>query len=288
MKRMKVGVMLLAFLLAAMAIVPMVSAENVSETPDEMSDSLANETKTINGETLPVIQWVTHEIDGSKYNKPLTREEFLEVNKEYIEYINKTAGKEAAEKYVNDYYTKKTATTRSVMVTDPTNIQQIMDKDVWLWAYESPHRDLNEDDPAPITWVVIGNTVSQFKSFLESKGWAETWYAGVEYGFNGQNEQLLDWGPEATDMEIFPTPDRSYRYHCTLHEGGYSAGYNAQWSFGECHKEIGPFHNLDVNAFTKGETYLYNTIGSSYNKYSSNLDNSNGYFDGNGHVYKVR
>ena len=288
MKTQKLGIVLLALLLAGMAMVPIVSAVSVSETSDVMSDSLANETKTINGETLPVIQWVTHEIDASEYSKPLTREEFLAVNKEYIDYISKTAGKEAAEKYVNDFYTQKSATSRSVKAADPTNVKQIMGKDVWLWAYESPDKDLYDPDPAPITWVVIGNTVSQFKSFLESKGWAETWYAGSEFGLNGPNSALLNWGPEATDMEIFPTPDHSYRYHCTLHEGGYSAGYNAQWCFGECHKEIGLFHTLDVNAYTKGETYLYNTIGSSYSKYSSNLGNSNGYFDGNGHVYKVR
>ena len=41
-------------------------------------------------------------------------------------------------------------------------------------------------------------------------------------------------------------------------------------------------------AITQGSAYLYDTVGSSYNKYSSNLGNSNTFFDGNGYVYKVR
>jgi hypothetical protein len=103
MTTMKPGVVLLALLLAGMMMIPIVSAVNASEPSDVMSNSLVNETTKNNDETLPAIQWVTHEIDASKYSKPLTREEFVAANKEYLDYISKTAGKETAEKYVNDF-----------------------------------------------------------------------------------------------------------------------------------------------------------------------------------------
>ena len=77
MKNMKTGVVLLALLLAGMAMVPIVSAANASATPDVLSDSLDNKTTTYHGDTLQAVKWVNHQIDASKVNKPLTREEFL-------------------------------------------------------------------------------------------------------------------------------------------------------------------------------------------------------------------
>lgn len=88
---------------------PELSAAGDSEPVDIMSDSLVNQTSTINGETMPEIQWVNHQIDGSKVNKPLTREEFLSVNREYIDYLEKTVGKESADKFVNDTLSKRLA-----------------------------------------------------------------------------------------------------------------------------------------------------------------------------------
>jgi len=106
-------VILLALLLAAVAIMPMFRATGDSESDDKpddiMSDSLVNQATTINGETIPEIQWVNHQIDGSKVNKSLTREEFLSVNREYIEYLEKTVGKESADKYVNYTLSKRLA-----------------------------------------------------------------------------------------------------------------------------------------------------------------------------------
>jgi len=102
-------VILLALLFAAVAIMPMLSATGDSESDDIMSDSLVNQTTTLKGEKLPAIQWVNHQIDGSKVNKPLTREEFLSVNREYIDYLEKTFGKESADKYVNDTLSERLA-----------------------------------------------------------------------------------------------------------------------------------------------------------------------------------
>jgi len=113
MNNRKTVVILLALLLAAVVIVPMLSATGDSESGDKsddiMSDSLVNQTSTIHGETIPAIQWVNHQIDGSKVNKPLTREEFLSVNREYIDFLEKTVGKESADQYVNDTLSQRLA-----------------------------------------------------------------------------------------------------------------------------------------------------------------------------------
>ena len=68
-------------------------------------------------------------------------------NKEYIDALAKTVGKAAAEKTVNDFYSEKMAAKMTPMAApDPTNIKQILNKDVWIWAYESKWRDLYDTD----------------------------------------------------------------------------------------------------------------------------------------------
>jgi hypothetical protein len=289
MKLRKIGVVLLALLLAAMAMVPMVSALSTPVNQDILLDSIDNKTTTYHGDTLKEIKWVTHPIDASKAIKPYPKEEFLSVNKEYIDYLTKTIGKEATDKMVNDLYTKKATTSIGLMgAPDPTNIKQILNKDVWIWAYETktfPNHDLDDPDAGPITYVVLGNTNDEFATFLTSKGWGRTGLAFVEFGDRGPSKSSLDWDLGAINMA---KPDGDNRYHCTIHAGGYSSVLGDDWSYGECHYDVGPTHTVNPGCGTQGEAYLYNTVGSSYNKYSSNLENAGIYFDGNGHVYKVR
>lgn len=289
MKSRKIGVILLALLLAGMAMVPIGSAASTSLTKDVLSNSLDNQTITYHGDTLKAIKWVTHPIDASKAKKSYSKEEFLSVNKEYIDYLTKTVGKEAADKMVNDIDTQKATANIGVMgAPDPTNIKQILNKDVWIWAYETksfPSHDLNDPDAGPISYVVLGNTNDEFASFLTGKGWSRTVLAFLEFGYRGSSLSSLNWDSGAINME---KPAGNDRYHCTLHAGGYSSVLGDDWSYGECHYDVGPTHTMYPGSVTQGEANLYNTVGSSYNKYSSNLGNSDAFFDGNGHVYKVR
>jgi len=108
-------IILLILLLVTVTIVLIQSTVDCSKTDDPMSDSLVNHTTAINGEKIPEIQWVNHQIDASKVNKRLTKDEFLSVNKEYIDYLEKTMGKEEADKYVNE--------TISEMLADRSNIR---------------------------------------------------------------------------------------------------------------------------------------------------------------------
>ncbi|MCK9581526.1 MAG: hypothetical protein M0Q92_13915 [Methanoregula sp.] len=283
---MKLGVVLLALLLTGMAMVPIVSAASISETSDVMADSLANETMTINGETLPEILWVTHQIDASKAKKPYSEEEFRAVNKEYIDYLVKTVGKEAAEKIVNDQLTQKTTAKIGVLgAPDPTNIRHILNKDVYVWAYETasaPYHDLNDPDASPIGFVVLKQTNDEFATYLQTLGFSRGIDAFIQFGYRGSSLNNLDWNYGAINMM---KPSGVYRYHCTVHEGGWSSVLQDYWSYGECHKETQDGHYLIPNAYTIGEDYLYSNIGSGYNKYTSNFDNAGTYFDGTGHVY---
>ena len=181
MKRMKIGVMLLALLLAGMAMVPMASAVDTSDTQDVLSNSLANETTTYHGDTLKVVKWVDHPINASNVNESLTREEFISTNKEYINWLAKNAGQEAAEKVINEYYSENMSSNVGIMAApDPTNIKQILNKDVYLWAYESKMRDLYDTNADPISFVVLGNTNDEFANFLTSNGWSRTGFAYIE------------------------------------------------------------------------------------------------------------
>lgn len=289
MKTLNVGVILLALLLTGLMLVPIGSALSISANQDVLFDSFDNKTTTYHGETLKEIKWVNHPIDASKAKKSYSKEEFLSVNKEYIDYLTKTVGKEAADKMVNNLYTQKATASIDVMgAPDPTNIKQILNKDVWVWAYETktfPYHDLNDPEAGPISYVVLGNTNDEFANFLTSKGWGRTSLAFIEFGYRGASQSSLDWDSGAINMA---KPAGDNRYHCTLHSGGYSSVLADDWSYGECHYDVGPTHIVYPGSVTQGEAYLYNTVGSSYNKYSSNLGNSDAYFDGNGHVYKAR
>ena len=118
---------------------------------------------------------------------------------------------------------------------------------------------------------------------MEGNGWSRSYYAYIEWGYRGSSKSSPSWDTGAIN-EIKPVGNN--RYHCTIHSGGYSSILGDDWSYGECHYETGPTHIMSAGAETQGEAMLYNTIGSSYNKYSSNLGNSDAYFDGNGHVSK--
>jgi len=282
----KISIALLALLLAAMVMVPLVSAACTSKTCDVMSDSLINQTTTIKGEKLPAIQWVNHQIDGSKVNKPLTKEEFLSVNKEYVDYLEKTVGKESAEKYVNEQFSQRMADNKAILgAPDPTNIKQILNKDVFVWAYESKWRDLYDSDASPIGFVVLGQTADEFAGQLQTMGYSRGIDAFIQFGYRGSSLSNLNWNSGAINMM---KPAGIYRYHCTVHSGLWSSVLQDDWSYGECHKETQDGHYLISNAYTIGEDNLYYNIGSGYNKYTSDFGNAGSYFDGTGHVYKKK
>ncbi|MDD1702521.1 MAG: hypothetical protein LUQ31_06040 [Methanoregula sp.] len=102
MKKQFLGCFLTVLMLAAIVMVP-AGAAHADDMQDALSESLANGTTVYHGDVLRIVQWVDHPIDASKVNKPLTRDEFISINREYIQYLIETAGPEAAMADVNKY-----------------------------------------------------------------------------------------------------------------------------------------------------------------------------------------
>lgn len=102
MKKQFLGCFLSVLMLAAMVMVP-AGAAHTDDMQDVLSDSLANGTTIYHGDVLRIVQWVDHPIDTSKNDKPLTRKEFISINRVYIQYLIETAGPEAAMADVNKY-----------------------------------------------------------------------------------------------------------------------------------------------------------------------------------------
>jgi hypothetical protein len=130
MKKQFTGCFLTVLMLAVMAMVP-AGAANEDNTQDALSDSLANGTTIYHGDVLRVVQWVDHPIDTSKNNKPLTRKEFISINRVYIQYLIETAGPEAAMADVNKYSPETAMDVTSVsgtisrLTAKPQTVQKI-------------------------------------------------------------------------------------------------------------------------------------------------------------------
>ena len=78
-------------------------------SPDNPQQSLPYDKGTVTVEcTLPPKgETLTYRANITDMNKnPLTREQFLAVNREYLSYLAKEIGQEKAEKMVNDEYTR--------------------------------------------------------------------------------------------------------------------------------------------------------------------------------------
>ena len=78
-------------------------------SPDNMQQSFPHDNGTVTVEcTLPPKgETQTYRANITDMNKnPLTREQFLAVNREYMTYLEKEIGQEKAEKMVNDEYTR--------------------------------------------------------------------------------------------------------------------------------------------------------------------------------------
>ncbi len=288
MKLRKLSVVLLALLLAAMAMVPMVSAADDSKI---QINPLEKKTLTIDGITLPVVYSKSIPYDSSKTDNVFTKEKFLADNQEYIDYLAEKYGKETALKLADEEYTRRVATMKIGVKSVSSDIVNLWGYDIYLWPYESKEEDQTIDEVNPITFVVFGNTKTELKSYLTSHGWS-TGYGWSDYGLRGTELNSLDW--ENTGyVGVEKALPNDYRYHCTLHSGLSSTILNDNWCFGECHYEklvwdgIYPAHSIETNGFTLGENQIYQTLSASdYTAYWNSMNNAmSGYFNGMGHVF---
>jgi hypothetical protein len=108
MKNNRIGVILFALLLTAGVMIPFVTAENVANSSGTVPVVSENGTVTIDGITLPVVEVKVYPFNASEFSTPLTKEQFITVNRHYIEYLTEHFGKERAEQMMNAEYDRHT------------------------------------------------------------------------------------------------------------------------------------------------------------------------------------
>jgi len=296
MKTRKIGVVLLAFLLAAMTMVPMVSAENSLVNSDVQSIYLKNQTITISGITLPDANSTSHSFDYAKFSTPLTREEFMSYNKEYLDFLSQKIGRDAAIKMQNDEYTKlitaynkqKTAQNNLIEAVTPT-IRQIWGADIFLWPWESQIKSTTDPNANPMTFVVIGNSQYTLKNYLLSHGWNNA-LGYTEWGLSGSSLASVSWHYVTSYNQVEKGDYFGTRNHALIHPGTYSTSYGKWWSYGECHTEIwnGFGHNILTNGFDSGENEISLTLSGAYSRYSNYMNNAVlNLFNGAGHIFYI-
>jgi len=95
-------------LISALVTIPLAAAENTPNSSGAGPVVNENGTVTIDGITLPVVESKAYPLNASEFSTPLTREQFIAGNRQYIEFLTEHFGKEQAEKMVNDEYDRLT------------------------------------------------------------------------------------------------------------------------------------------------------------------------------------
>jgi len=95
-------------LLATLIMIPLVTAENPTNNSGTGPIVHDNGTVTIDGVTHPLIEEKEFPLNTTEVDHPLTREQFVAVNRQYIEYLTEHFGKERAEQMVNAEYDRHT------------------------------------------------------------------------------------------------------------------------------------------------------------------------------------
>jgi len=295
MKTVKWGIILLAFLLAAMVTVPMVNADTSSSATQAHNLSVSN----------AKINIVSSKIAGHvspESNVNMSKEEFLKANAEYIKFLSKNLNQSEINQMMDSEYNKaygKTSTTAlTVTPMDLSTIVQIGGYDIYIWPYSNTVFS-TASSSGNVNLIFFGMTKSQVKSYMENS--ASILYDGAEgtaeYGYRGSSVSSMSWTTTIATDQLEYGDYFTSRYHLILFEGGYSSGLGKNWCYGQTHYEywsntnpgtgaIDPNHYLYSNAFDVARTFFNQAINGAkpssmvyvYNPWS-------GYADGYAYIY---
>jgi len=294
MKLRKISIVLLALLLAAMAIVPLVSAA-VSPENVGIIESVSN-TMNLSGINLKIADSKIIQAPTNASQAPLTKDQFVSANQKYIDALAEKYGKNTAKKMADEEYDRITGQTSGTMFSSlsyvsPT-IRQIGGYNIYLWPYHSESASQSDPATSPITFVFYHNAIS-LMSYLSSHGWTVTFIGWNEWGYHGSSLSSLHWTDSNLGTGLWGQfrqgSDFGDRYHTIITAGDYSSSLGSYWAYGNCHHEYysNGQHIVYSNGWNQGRSTLYSTLSGGYSAYWVALYNSvSGYWDGWGQIFR--
>lgn len=283
MKILKTGIILLALLLAAMVMVPMVSAlENSSTRP------INNLTTTIN---MSIIDSKAMGPEFSVKNVHMTRQEFVDSNADYLAFLKNKFGLDQAtiDKIVDrEYYKNNNSLLKA---TTSSTIYQIEGYDIYLWPWTNTEQSTSSSSGS-INLIFYGKTKSQMDTYMKNNALNQfhTGYGWDEYGNRGSSSSTLSWVLTGMFTQLEYGSYTTTRYHLILLEGLYSSSISKNWCYGQVHHEYWSdsdlTHYIYANGFDEGRAFVDSSISSSITRNYLNLHNYNsGVADGYGLRY---
>lgn len=290
MKICRLSVVLMALLLAAMTMVPLVNAAGSERSSDSGRLVLSDDSMTRDNITLKVADSKTFSVDLSKYDKELTKEEFLKANQKNIEKLAEKFGRESAEKMADTEYNRIFIQSTAIK-TVSSSVVNVWGYDIYLWPYQARNPSTSDPTTSPVNFIVLNYNAAELMAYLQSEGWS-VGYGWNEYGLRGQSSNSLSWincdlYPLWTQMEL-----GSYfgdRYHAVISNGLSSSSLGDDWSYGNCHREYwtGTDHLVYGNGFNDGRSQFYTSLSGDFSAYWISLYNSvYGYADGMGLIFE--
>ena len=284
----KICIALLALLLAAMVIVPLVSAD------DSMGDyqrSLQQDEK-INESTQRMGP------EFSVKNVEMTKEEFLKANAELITFLLKTNDKATVDKMMDDEYHRaygKKVSTASVITPKAINdIVQVGGYDIFIWPYSNTGMTRNAYSGS-VNLIFYGMSKSQVASYVKSS--TSPVYSDAigftEYGYRGASSGSMSWTTTSSYDQLQYGDYYTTRYHLILFDGGYSSSLGKNWCYGQTHYEwwswaYPPGHYMGGNAFNAARTFFYQAMnGAKPWTYPYVYSDDPGFADGYAYAFRM-
>ena len=290
MKQLKLGVILLALLLAAMAMVPMVSAE-------ENSECLQLEKTTAIKVDGNIVATKLMDPEFSVKNVNISREEFVNSNAGYIAFLKKKfdLNQSTIDKIIDREYNKnnKPRSTASVSTSVSSALVQIGGNNIYIWPYTNTGT-AQYSSSGSINLIFYGMTKSEVTSYMKNSA-TYKYHQGTgwtEYGYRGSSTSSMSWTKNVYYNQLEYGSYLGSRYHLILLDGGYSSTLGKYWSYGQTHyeywSETAYTHYLYSNAFNTARSFICSAISSSKSRSLMYLYNYNaGIADGYGYVFKM-
>jgi hypothetical protein len=282
MNYMKSGVILLALLLAGLAMVPLVSAAEISAVT--LND---NTTTTKYGE---IIESKAMGSDFAIKNGYITRKEFADLNADYFNLVRQKSGLKQSEidKLIDREYAKGS---NNLSPLTTSSVIQIENKDIYMWPWSNTLPDTSSSSGS-VNLIFYGKTHGQMDTYMRNNA-LNLFQTGIglgEFGYRGSSSGSMGWTFTGAAAQLEYGSYYASRYHLVLLDGLYSATLNKDWTYGNCHHEYwsdsGYTHYLYANGEDQGRAFVDSSITSSITRNYLNLNNyDSGWADGYGLRY---